>query len=199
MAPVRSPAAQQRVGEATVCVSVQLLRPGRELEVRPTCRAGFGDPPLFSGMGRRSCQSKVGDLSTPVPLVGSPPPVKSSGHGGGHVPPVGSCGLRSSSPPAPGLSQHPWSLRESGPGPGGLVGPCPWASFVRHGLGLPCPAWPAFSLGPPGPGFEAGGGVLTDPVQAVPLSPLRNAPGPAHSCAAPWPYVVQTKCLGCPA
>lgn len=118
-APVCSPAAQQRVGEATVCVSVQLLRPGRELEARPTRRAGFGDPPLFSGMGRRSCQSKVGDLSTPVPLVGGPTPVKSSGHSGGNVPPVGSCGLRSSSPPAPGLSQHLWSLRESGPGPGG--------------------------------------------------------------------------------
>ena len=144
--PVCSPAAQQLVGEATVCVSVQLLRPGRELEVRLARRAGFGDPPLFSGMGRRSCQSKVGDLSTPILLVGGPPPVKSSGHSGGHVPPVGSCGLRSRSPAAPGLSQHLWSVGESGPGPGasdGLSG-LDWALPVGilysawAGPALPC-------------------------------------------------------------
>lgn len=47
---------------------------------------GLGAPPLLSGMGRRSCQSKVGGLSTPIPPVDILPPVKSSGDSGPVLP-----------------------------------------------------------------------------------------------------------------
>lgn len=46
-------------------------------------RAGLGYPPLFSGMGGSSCQTKVGDPSTLIPWVDGPPSVTSSGDSGG--------------------------------------------------------------------------------------------------------------------
>lgn len=49
---------------------------------------------------------------------------------------------------------------------------CPYSSWA--GPALPCWLPPRVHLSP---GFEAGGGVPTDPVQAVPLSPLRKPPG----------------------
>lgn len=66
------------------------------------------------------------------------------------------------------------------------------------GMGWACPALPASSLGP---GSEPGGGVPIDPVQTVPLSPLRkplgHPGGPSCTCAVSWPYMGWNKCLGC--
>lgn len=71
----------------------------------------------------------------------------------------------------------PTSLQSDGAGPGpgsserdSIVGVL---YLARAGPALPCLPPPWVQLGP---GFEAEGGVPTDPVRASPLSPLREAP-----------------------
>ena len=75
----------------------------------------------------------------------------------------------------------PMSLQSDGAGPGpgsserdSIVGVL---YLARAGPALPCLPPPWVQLGP---GFEAEGGVPTDPVRASPLSPLREAPWGLH-------------------
>lgn len=98
-------------------------------------RAGLGGP-LFSGMGRRSCQSKVGACPPLFHWWTSCPwhsaPGTAAGPSRSKLRPRGQLLHR----PLPS-SQHLWRLRARTQAWGPLSGPRghPW-----HGLGLPCPA-----------------------------------------------------------
>lgn len=138
-----------------LCAPVQLLCRGGDLEVAAVAAREWGwAAPLLSGMGRRSCQSKVG---------GYPPPF----HWWTSCPREALWGQQDLSllleAQASGVAPH--SSRPVESAPLGLKsrprpGPCErgsWAPLVWHGLGLPCPAclFPGSSWVPLGPGFHA--------------------------------------------
>lgn len=142
-------------------------------------------------MGRRSCQSRVGGLSTPILLLDR---VKSSGQ-------WWACPSHWKlwpQEPLPQLLPGSASLGCQGARPT----PGSWEGLSGHdrastvgflclaGLGLPCPACLLYES-PWVLDLRLGEG-LHRPCPGCPPSPRRQPLGPAHSPAASWPYVGQT-------
>lgn len=140
-------------------------------------RAGLGGP-LLSGMGRRSCQSKLGRLSTPIAPVDIPPPAKCSGGSGGPIP-LEAVALGSASSPSPAI--EPASLETESQDPGlGSSERALWASSAWAGPALPCLSPPWVCLGPR---FQAGGCGTHKPY----LGCLSVSPQKALWGLAGWP------------